>query len=289
MPLGAARQVGWRGEGGRTLRGAAARGGARLSLGESRRKEHHGALPPGPPLRGGGSSPENPFSGFFGAGRGFLFLINWPAARSAEGPKASRPPLGRLGDAFVFPMGRTEETKAKNENTRRRTCSLLLGVRSRRVRTIGASRPIGGRLALGAWRCEGRRPLTPTEHLSFPGFHNPEKGSVRGGTSSHHPRGPGAAAPGALLSGLSPGESPGPRGSGPLPRFPFHRSPATENRPSAFGPSLQPSSGSFSRTPRLAAEENERRENAGERPPVSPSIVRQPFLCPVGIIGSRNA
>ena len=84
--------------------------------GESRRKEHQGAQPPGPPLRGGGSSPENPFSGVFQAGRGFFFPINWPAARSAEGPKASRPPLGRLGDAFLVPMGKTE----KIEMTRRK-------------------------------------------------------------------------------------------------------------------------------------------------------------------------
>ena len=75
-------------------------------------------------------------------------------------------------------------------------------VPAQRVPSIGASRPSGGRLALGAWRCVGRRPVQPIEPPPSR-LYKPEKGCVRGGTSSPHPRGPGAAAPGALSSGLS--------------------------------------------------------------------------------------
>ena len=59
----------------------------------------------------------------------------------------------------------------------------------------------------------------------FPGFHTPEKGSVRGGTSSPHPRGPGAAAPGALCLAFSR-ESQNPRaGSAPPEGAALHRLP----------------------------------------------------------------
>ena len=89
-----------------------------------------------------------------------------PTQRKA--PRRAAHHLGGWGTLSFSLWGGRKRRKQKNENTRRRTCSLLLGVRSRRVRTIGASRPIGGRLALGAWRCEGRRPVTPPEHLPFP-------------------------------------------------------------------------------------------------------------------------
>ncbi len=89
--------------------------------------------------------------------------------------------------------------------------------------SVPAAQVVGGSPSEpGAVRAAGR---FSGKNRPLPGFHNPEKGCVRGGTSSPHPRGPGAAAPGALSSGLSPGESPGPRGSGPRRASPSIASP----------------------------------------------------------------
>ena len=62
-------------------------GGARLSLEESRRKEHQGGR--------GSSSLDPPFLGW-GALRGDSFFFAWPAAHEPT-PVTARPPAGRAG------------------------------------------------------------------------------------------------------------------------------------------------------------------------------------------------
>ena len=194
--------------------------------GESREKEHQGAQPPGPPLRKGGSFPKNLFSGGRRLAGGGLFFDDWPAAHSAKGPKASRPPLGRLG-ALLFSLWggrkrRNRNDKKKNSGKANMKANMLFAhlplcahVCSRRVRTIGASRPIGGRLALGAWRCEGRRPLTPTEPLPFP-FAQTREGEREGRNLLPSPPGSRGRSPWCSFVWAFSRESPGPRGSGPL-------------------------------------------------------------------------
>ena len=207
---------GW--ERGRSRGAAARRGrcprGARLSLEKAGGKSTRGRSPLDPrsgeevpPLR----TPSLVFSGL-GGGSSFPLTGLRPAQRKA--PRRAAHHLGGWGTLLFSLWGgrkrRDRNEKKKNSGKANMKADMLIAhlplcahVRPQRVRTIGASRPIGGRLALGAWRCVGRRPLTPIEPLPFPGFHNPEKGSVRGGTSSPHPRGPGAAAPGALCPAFS--------------------------------------------------------------------------------------
>ena len=110
-PPGGEAGGGWHPPGARCPRGA------RLSPGESRGKERQGAQPPGPPLRKGGSFPKDLFSGGGRLAGGGAFFDDWPAAHTAKGPKASRPPLGRLG-ALLFslwggPKNRNQKDKHK--------------------------------------------------------------------------------------------------------------------------------------------------------------------------------
>ena len=160
--------------GGRCPRGLLPAGGPAFS-GESRRKEHQGAQPPGPPLRKGGSFPKNLFSGGRVAGR--LGLFFWqPACGPHSGrPQGEPPTTWAAGGRGSFPYGengKNRNDKKKNSGKANMKADILFAhlplcahVCSQRVRTIGASRPIGGRLTFGARRCEGRRPLTSTEQF----------------------------------------------------------------------------------------------------------------------------
>ena len=152
---------------------------------------------------------------------------DWPAAHTAKGPKASRPPLGRLG-ALLFslwggPKNRNQKDKHKKyKKSGHAVCSSA----SLRLKPPPKGTPYrcqppnrwAARLRSLALR--GPQAAYIYRTVPFPGFHNPEKGSVRGGTSSPHPRGPGAAAPGALCPAFSresrnPRAGSAPRGSGP--------------------------------------------------------------------------
>ena len=86
------------------LRGATARGGA-CFLWRKQEKEHQGALPPGPPLGGGGSSPETPFSGCGGPLGGAFFRGYVACGPRSHRLQASRPPAGRLGTIFITLRG----------------------------------------------------------------------------------------------------------------------------------------------------------------------------------------
>ena len=63
--------------------------GPGLSLKKVQTKEHHGALPPDPPLKGGGSSPKNPFSGWYKLEGMVLYRLS-----AACSPHSARLPKG---------------------------------------------------------------------------------------------------------------------------------------------------------------------------------------------------
>ena len=114
--------------------------------------------------------------------------------------------------------GGRKRRKQKNENTRRRTCSLLLGVCSQKGTHHRCQPPNRWAARLRSLALCGPQASSADRTLPFPGFPNPEKGSVRGGTSSPHPRGPGAAAPGALCPAFSRESRNPPRAAAPLGR-----------------------------------------------------------------------
>ncbi len=231
VPLrwGAARQVGWKGRVTAPSEGAAARGGcypqgARLSLEKAGGKSTRGRSPLDPRL-----GKEVPFLRTFSlVGGGWqaveLFLMTSlrPTQRKAPGRAAHH--LGGWG-RFCFPYGEDRRTEIKRTNIKNIRKAAVLSAclplcaqtRPRRVRTIGASRPIGGRLALGACRCEGRRPLTPTEHFLFP-FAQTREGEREGRRLLPSPPGSRGRSPWCSLSGFLQ-RKPEPPRERPAPAF----------------------------------------------------------------------
>ena len=192
--------------------GALPAGGPAFS-GESRRKEHQGAQPPGSPLRKGGSFPKNLFSGGRVAGR--LGLFFWqPACGPHSGrPQGEPPTTWAAGGRGSFPYGengKNRNDKKKNSGKADTPTSVPEGY----VLSVPAAQSVGGSPSEpGAVRAAGR---LHRQNLPPPRFPQPREREREGRNLLPSPPGSRGRSPWCSFVWAFSRESPGPRGSGPL-------------------------------------------------------------------------